>query len=383
MSETPDSQSDVPGPSAIYQERIDQGELRVDPVQQSVIQGLQTLFEELMQARGRKKVGFFQRVTGLGKIELGDMRGVYMHGGVGRGKSMLMDLFFDCLPNDIRKTRVHFHQFMIDVHDYIHSRRESDGVREGVDATLPLLAERIAERSRVLCFDEFHVTDVADAMILGRLFTALFDRGVIVVATSNWEPDRLYEGGLQRDRFIPFIALLKRKMKVVHLDSPTDYRTETSLEEGSYFHPLNGVTKKAIDQVFVSLTDGAKPKSDVIKIKGRKIKVGCAANGVARFTFAQLCEHPHGAEDYIAIAERYETVFLEGIPKMGYDRRNEVKRLMNLIDALYEAHVFLVVSAQAPPERLYHGHDHSYEFERAISRLTEMQSLEYKEYVKD
>ena len=364
-------------PLSRYKERLSNGSLRKDAEQEKAVAALQRLFEELMEMREAKPRNFFQRMTGLGAKMQGAPQGVYMYGGVGRGKSMLMDLFYGCLPDDIRKRRVHFHKFMIDVHDYIHTRRESDGIREGVDATLPLLAERIAEKSRVLCFDEFHVTDVADAMILGRLFTALFDRDVVVVATSNWEPERLYEGGLQRDRFLPFIDLLQRRLEVIHLDSPVDYRSETLAEEGVYFYPLGSATKTKVDRVFSVLTEGATPESDVLEVKGRKIPVRQVASGVARFTFSQLCEQPHGAEDYLRIAQEYKTVFLEGIPKMGYDRRNEVVRLMNLIDALYEAGTRVVIQADGPPEKLYHGHDHAFEFDRAISRLMEMQSAAY------
>jgi len=355
--------------------------LHADEIQERAVEALQSLYETMMTARARPAKNWFQRITGAGKIDEDAVRGIYMYGGVGRGKSMLMDLFYDCLPEDITKQRVHFHGFMIDVHNYMHERRESllmDGaVRQGVDEFLPLLAERIAEKSRVLCFDEFHVVDVADAMILGRLFTALFDRGVIVVATSNWEPDRLYEGGLQRDRFEPFIALMKKRMTVFHLDSETDYRRRTLAKAGTYFTPISSVTEKELDALFVELTDYALPRSETLEVKGRKIEVACVARNVARFSFAQLCEQPLGAEDYIKIASSYSTVFLEGIPKMGYDRRNEIKRLMNLIDALYEAGTHVVISAEVQPDMLYHGHDHSFEFDRTVSRLIEMQSENY------
>lgn len=364
-------------PSDKYQALIAKGDLRNDPEQAKAVEALQRLYDELMEAHDAPPANFFQKITGLGQTSKDQPQGVYMFGGVGRGKSMLMDLFFECLPNDIRKTRVHFHKFMIDVHDYIHSRRESDGVREGVDATIPLLAERLAEKSRVLCFDEFHVTDVADAMILGRLFTALFDRDVVVVATSNWQPDRLYEGGLQRDRFVPFINLLKNKLEVIHLDSPTDYRSEVLVQEGVYFHPLSAATKARVDQVFQSMTRGAEVSQKDIEVKGRRIEVKQAAGCVARFTFAQLCEQPLGAEDYLAITSVFNTVFLEGIPRLGYDRRNEAKRLMNLIDVLYESGTRVLFLADAPPDKLYKGHDHAFEFERTISRINEMRSAEY------
>ncbi|MFN3701114.1 MAG: cell division protein ZapE [Alphaproteobacteria bacterium] len=364
-------------PLAVYEARIADGSLKPDPAQREAMALLQTLYLELLEAHNAPRRNFFQRLTGLGARDKGFVRGVYLVGGVGRGKSMLMDLFYKCLPDTMRKTRVHFHKFMIDVHDYIHTRREGDGIREGIDATLPLLAERIAERSPVLCFDEFHVTDVADAMILGRLFTALFDRGVVVVATSNWPPDRLYEGGLQRDRFLPFIALLKRRMSVFELNSPIDYRALALAQSGVYFYPLSQASKARIDSVFERLSDGAQPYQEVIEVKGRHIPVSAVANGAARFSFAQLCEQPLGAEDYLEIAKRYPTVFLEGIPKMAYDRRNEVVRLMKLIDALYETRTKVVFLADVLPEKLYYGHDHAFEFERTISRLREMQSAEY------
>ena len=355
-------------PKTLYQQRLNDGQLKPDKVQEKAVESLERLFADLQNQKPKK--GLFSKKSVAPK-------GIYFHGGVGRGKSMLMDLFYECLPDDMPKARVHFHAFMIDVHDYIHSRRESDGIREGVDATLPLLSEKIARESRVLCFDEFHVTDVADAMILGRLFRGLFDRGVVIVSTSNWEPERLYEGGLQRDRFLPFIDLLKEKMEVVHLDSPTDYRTQFLMQEGMYFTPLGSEATRHANTVFNALTDNVAPHEEELEVKGRKIPVPVTAKGVARFTFAQLCEQPHGAEDYLEITKNYHTVFLENVPTLAYDRRNEAKRLMTLIDTLYEAGTKLVITACAAPDKLYRGKDHAFEFERTISRLLEMQSEAY------
>jgi len=358
----------MPSPIEAYSTRLSEGALKGDPAQEGAIHALERLYQDLAKEPPRKKTFFFKQMPSV-------IQGVYLHGGVGRGKSMLMDLFYNALPEHISKRRVHFHEFMIGVHDYIHSRRESDGIREGVDATLPLLALRIAERSHVLCFDEFHVTDVADAMILGRLFRCLFEQGVVVVATSNWPLDDLYKGGLQRERFLPFIALLKDKMQVVHLDSPQDYRLVAEKGQGAYFSPLGPETRQKLDEVFVRFTNGETPCAETLEVKGRGIPVPRAAAGVAWFSFADLCEKPHGAEDYLAIAARYHTVFLENVPTLGYDRRNEAKRLMILIDALYEAKTRLVISAEVPPDKLYRGHDHAFEFDRTISRLHEMMGL--------
>ncbi len=272
---------------------------------------------------------------------------------------------------------MHFHEFMISVHDYHHERRNRADVCEGMDAVLPLFAARIAEQYRVLCFDEFHVVDVADAMILGRLYRCLFERGVVIVSTSNWHPDDLYMGRLQRERFLPFIALIKEKMRPFHLDSPHDYRTQFLMEEGSYFSPLDKEAEKHMDAVFAGLTDGVPPAIETLNVKGREIEVSAAVQGVARFSFSQLCEQPLGAEDYLMICDTYHSVLLESVPLLTGDNRNELKRLMNLIDVLYENNIRLVMSADALPENLYSGDDHAFEFERTISRLQEMQSADY------
>lgn len=356
-----------PGPLEAYHAQVQGGALKPDPAQEKAVRALQRLYGDILKS-GKKKFLSFKAPE--------PVRGIYLYGGVGRGKSMLMDLFHETLPAHVLKRRVHFHAFMIEVHDYIHARRQNDGVVNGVDDVLLSFAARTSEKARVLCFDEFHITDVADAMILGRLFTALFERDVVVVATSNWPPSRLYEGGLQRDRFLPFIELLKSRLEIIEVDSKTDYREQALREEGGYFWPLGEASRQKANLLFGLLSAHAAVQEESVKVKGRTIKAP-VANGVARFTFAELCEQPHGAEDYIAIAKAYPTIFLEGVPKMAYDRRNEAKRMMTLIDALYEAKTKLVVTADAPPERLYYGHDHSYEFERTISRLREMQGADW------
>lgn len=359
----------------IYKARIAKAGLTQDPTQVAALRSLQRLYDEVARpVRANKKI--LKKILSSFSPRGEGIRGIYIYGGVGRGKSMLMDLFYAALPEGILKRRVHFHQFMIEVHEYIHSRREDDDFDDGIDGVLPALASRIAERSRVLCFDEFHITDVADAMILGRLFTALFERGVVVVATSNWPPDELYKGGLQRDRFLPFIDLLKEKMEVVHLNGGQDYRAAFLQQEGSYFWPLGTTTSARVRDLFTKMTGGIQPHEDVLKVKGRDIPV-ITAGGVAWFSFSQLCEQPLGAEDYLAIARGYRTVFLENVPKINYDRRNEAKRLMTLVDALYENRTRLIVTADAPAEGLYQGHDHGFEFQRTVSRLMEMQSAGY------
>lgn len=335
--------------------------LQKDPQQLAAVGALERLRGELMAP----KKGFL----GFGK---GDTpRGVYLYGPVGRGKSMLMDLFFQNLPDTLPRRRVHFHEFMIETHDWLHQARGAK-----VDNLLPLYADAVAKNVRIMCFDEFYVTDVADAMILSRLFTALFEKGVSVVATSNTPPDKLYEGGLQRDLFLPFIEEIKQRMDVVPVASATDYRTTFVEDFKYYFYPLGPESGQKIDTLFLEMTGGDPPILKKIVVKGRNLLI-CCCDGIARASFADLCERPHGAEDFLQIAGQFHTIFLEGVPKLGNEKRNELKRFMNLIDVLYDKGKRLVVSADAAPDKLYYGHDHAAEFERTISRLREMQSSSY------
>lgn len=366
-------------PRELYRARVAAGVIRDDPHQYAAVDALQRLYADLIagprKPEGAKK-GFFARLSAKEK----DIRGVYLHGPVGRGKSMLMDLFYDSLPEGIPRRRVHFHAFMLEVHSFLHDARQAaKGPNAGPDTALIRFAEKLAGDLRVLCFDEFHVVDVADAMILSRLFTALLDSGLAVVATSNWPPEKLYEGGLQRDRFLPFIALVKARFDVVALTGPVDYRLRLLEDNGVYRWPLGEGAQLWAQELFTELSGGVQPEPMTLELRGRTLDVARAARGVARFTYSELCERPVGAEDYLAIAAHFHTVFLEGVPKLRYDRRNEAKRLMLFVDALYDAGTRLVVTADAPPEKLYFGHDHAFEFARTVSRLLEMQSRDWLE----
>jgi cell division protein ZapE len=346
-----------------YNNLLKQNDWTEDAFQVKALEALQRLLTDL---KPQKSFWPFKKQK--------PVQGVYLYGGVGRGKSMLMDLFFDHVPDTVKKRRIHFHEFMIETHDWLHDNRG-----KGMDDLLPRYAADVAKNIKLLCFDEFHVTYVADAMILGRLFTALFDHGVVVVATSNWAPDNLYEGGLTRDRFLPFIQLLKQQSQIIHLDSDTDYRQISDpSQDVYYFTPLSENTKKHINLLFREFSDGASLTQHTLSVKGRKIYIE-AAGDVARFTFVNICEKAYGAEDYIAIAQAYDTVFITDIPSLTQEKRNEAKRLILLIDCLYEAKCRLVISAESALDNLYQGDDHAFEFDRTISRLMEMQSVAYHE----
>jgi len=378
-SEQGNDSAPIEGPMAAYGLAIAEGNIQADPAQEEAAQLLQTLHEKLQ----RYKPG---KVKGLRKFFGGKTpeapRGLYLYGGVGRGKSMLMDLFFDTTGFE-PKRRVHFHAFMLEVHESNHRwRKMSQQERRKAgfpnDDPIPPLAARLASEAKLLCFDEFHVTDVADAMILGRLFQALFDEGVVLVLTSNRAPDELYVGGLNRSLFIPSIELIKDRLEVRHLQSPTDYRLERIKGMPVYHVPLDMRSANELDVSFKALTDESEDEAMEIPVQqGRRLMVPQAAKGVARFTFEELCARPLGAADYLAIAKHFHTLVLADIPQMDRDKRNEAKRFVTLIDALYENHTKLVCSAAARPEDLYPAGDGSFEFSRTASRLIEMQSHDY------
>lgn len=353
------------------------GDLAADSNQRALADALDALAWAL-EARSRaKRTGLLRRWFRRGAEA--PPPGLYIWGAVGRGKTLLMDLFFDAalIPS---KRRVHFHAFMGEVHDRIDRirRQVKNGAAKG-DDPITLVAAAIAAEVDLLCFDEFAVHDIADAMILGRLFEQLFARGVTLVATSNIAPDDLYREGLNRPLFLPFIDTLKRHVSVFHLTAPRDYRLDASGTERRYVTPLGPEADACLDAHFRHLTGRERGERRQLSHKGRGIVVRQAADGVARFTFDELCRQPLGAGDYLKIAEAFHTIILADVPVLDAARRNEAKRLINLIDTLYDSRARLIVSAEAEPDRLWLGTEggESQEFKRTASRLVEMRSDAY------
>lgn len=367
-----------PGPvHERYEALVATGAIERDPAQAQLVRALDRLLQDL----GRRKRA--SKTSALGwlfrrKDEAESPKGLYIWGSVGRGKTMLMDLFHEAAPAP--KRRVHFHGFLADAHERIHAYRQAlkAGTVKGDDPIGPV-ADQLADEATLLCFDEFTVTDIADAMILGRLFGHLFRRGVTVVATSNVEPDRLYEGGLNRALFLPFIATLKDQVEVVRLDSRTDFRLEKLGGAAVYHVPADEAARAALDAAFKALTGKAKGRPATIQVHGRDVAVPEEANGVARFSFDDLCRQPLGASDYMALARSFHTVILDGIPVLREAERNEAKRFITLVDTLYDRHVKLVASAAAEAQDLYTAETgrEAFEFDRTVSRLIEMRSHEY------
>ena len=355
-----------------YDTLVAAGELKPDPEQAAAARRLAALRAQLV---AQAKPGLFSRLLG-NKPQ--PPRGVYLWGGVGRGKSMLMDLFHDRLAI-AEKRRVHFHEFMIEVHARLREARRSE-----IGDPIPPVAAAIAEGVRCLAFDEMVVNNSADAMIMSRLFTALIEtHGVTVVTTSNRAPSELYKDGLNREHFLPFIALIERKLDVLPLNGPVDYRLERLGGVDTWYVPNGPAATAAVREVFFRLTDYSPddaanvPAAELDVGGGRMLHVPKSLKGVAVFSFRRLCGEARGAADYLAIARHYHTVILVGIPRMGADQRNEAARFVTLIDALYEHKVKLIASADAEPPDLYEQGDGRFEFDRTISRLMEMQSAEY------
>lgn len=368
-----------------YRALRETGQLRTDPDQELAATRLDGLASALEASR-TQSVSMLRRF--FSRTQPPAPKGLYMWGGVGRGKSMLMDLFFHH-ARVANKRRVHFHAFMLEVHAAIHAYRAMSAAarlqhydRDAGDDPIPPVARALASKARLLCFDEVQVTDVADAMILGRLFRALLDEGVTIVATSNRAPDDLYRNGLNRELFLPAIALLKDHLAVLPLNGVTDYRLARLSGMPVYYSPNGPEATAALSEAFFRLTDfpvedRANVPSETLDVDGRDLFVPKALKGVAVFSFRRLCDNPLGAADYLVVARRFHTVIIVGIPVMSAELRNQAKRFVTLVDVLYEHCVKLLCAADAAPDALYVAGDGSFEFERTASRLHEMQSADY------
>ncbi len=363
---------------ARYAAGVAAGTIEHDPAQLAVVDRLARLESEIIEHRLARKS------SSLGWLFARDkkpavLKGLYIYGEVGRGKTMLMDLFFDASPVQ-RRRRAHFHEFMIDVHERIHGLRQKMKLGEFADEDpIERVAKDLAREAWLLCFDEFHVTDIADAMILGRLFAQLFTRGVVLVATSNVAPMDLYKDGLNRALFVPFIEMLESRTETVRLASRTDFRLEKLAGMPVWHVPADQAADVAMDQAWRRLARDHDGSAQELLLKGRSIRVPRATMGVARFSFHDLCEAPLAAADYLRIAREYHTIILDRIPVMSFDNRNAAKRFIILIDTLYDMNVKLIASAEAEPDALYHAEQgyEAQEFSRTASRLIEMRSQEY------
>jgi cell division protein ZapE len=355
-------------PEQRYRADLARDDFSHDPAQEAAVSALQDLYLRLV-ADGRRRSGFAWRWQRLRGAPIEPVRGLYFWGGVGRGKTYLMDTFYECLPFDA-KHRSHFHRFMQRVHRDLKSLAGEKNPLESV-------ADRLAAEARVLCFDEFFVSDIADAMILGGMLQALFERGITLVATSNIEPSRLYENGLQRQRFLPAIGLLETHTQVMNVDGGTDYRLRL-LEKAPLYHwPLGEAASLALREQFQQLASESVRHWERIEVNNRFLTCRCLADDVAWFEFAELCDGPRSQDDYIELARIFHTVLIAGVPRFDAGRSDQARRFINLVDEFYDRNVKLVIAAESALEQLYRGGPLAFEFERTVSRLQEMQSHEY------
>jgi cell division protein ZapE len=364
---------------ARYAAGVAGGLIEPDSAQFAVIDKLAQLEAQIAERRLARKSSSLGWIFAGREKPQSRIKGLYICGDVGRGKTMLMDLFFEASPV-LRKRRAHFHEFMLDVHERVHALRQKMKLGEYAGADpIELAAADLAREAWLLCFDEFHVTDIADAMILGRLFAQLFARGVVLVATSNVEPAELYKDGLNRALFLPFIRMLEDNTDVVRLSSRTDFRLEKLAGMRVGYVPADAAADAALDRAWHRLTRGRNGETQELPLKGRSVRVPRAAMGVARFSFSDLCEQPLGAADYLRIAREYHTIILDHVPVMTFETRNAAKRFVILIDTLYDLNVKLIASAEAEPDGLYRGDEgfEVLEFRRTASRLIEMRSQDY------
>ena len=364
-------------PLARYEAMVAEGRIEADPAQAALAQRLDRLARGLDGYRPGRQAGAFRRL--IGAKPPAPPRGLYIHGPVGRGKTLLMDLLFDAAPVE-RKRRAHFHEFMADVHMRVHRWRQQRRIGEALgDEPIAPIAAALAAETWLLCFDEFAVRDIADAMILGRLFTALFAAGVVVVATSNVAPDDLYRDGLNRALFLPFIKLLGERLDVVALEARADYRLRKLTRAPVYYCPADPRAEAALDAAFLDLTGARRGAATEIVLLGRALRVPQAVDGVARFAFDDLCRRPLAATDYLALARHFHTLVVDRIPRLKAEERDAARRFITLVDALYDMKVKLIASADAEPAELYlaaEGNE-ALDFARSASRLIEMRSAEY------
>ena len=350
--------------SSIYKEHINTGLISLDSNQRDVISSLQDLIP--------RKFNITDQLTNFFKKKQKIKKGIYLWGKAGSGKTMIMDMCFS-FSNINQKKRIHFQEFMIDVHNSLHKIRKDANIKD----PLNLVAKQISNEINFLCFDEFQVNDIADASILHRLFNIILDNGTFIFVTSNIVPEKLYTDGLQRDRFIPFIELIENNFLNLELSTSQDYRKNRLQNVNTYFSELNKSTDDEIENLFTKLSNGVDLQKKELIVKGRKITVQKHAMGCASFEFDELCNNPLGSEDYLAIAREFEIIFLRNIPKLSVDERNQTKRLILLIDALYDNHKMTIISADGEPEEIYTGKELEIEFKRCQSRLHEMRSKDY------